>query len=176
MTFQWTAILVVVGMTLSWVGCEPQSNSTVTVEAGQTEENHQRLVTAVPPPRLTTSLERKNLVRRLERLNKEDAISYVYLVSYGKVMAFYTVRGKISSLNSLLTTPEQIVKRYIGGHSEGFVLTSPDFDGSYGKNAEGVFFFTTEGVYVEWQGEYLWADQPLKLSQPPELVVNVTKP
>lgn len=143
-------------------------------EMEQTETNQQRLATAQPPPQISVSLERKNLIRRLERLNKENQISYIYLISYGKVMAFYTVNGKVSSLNSLLTTPEQVVNiPSPGGGYVQHVLPSPDFDGSYGKNPEGIFFFTTSDVYVEWEGQFLWSDQPLKLTQPPELVINL---
>ena len=156
-----------------------KTGASTKVEMEQTEENQQRLAKAVPPPKLQTSLERKNLVRRLERQNKEDQISYVYLVSYGKVMAFYTISGKVSSLNSYLTTPQQIVSMHSGKGGKTYeyvVIPSPDFDGSYGKNDDGIFFFTTEGVYVEWKGEYLWSDQPLKLSTPPELIYQMNSP
>ena len=50
------------------------------------------------------------------------------------------------------------------------VVESPDQDGSYGTNGDGVFFFTTEGAYVEWRGDYMVSDFPLKLSTPPALV------
>lgn len=172
-----SAVLVLVLLIGGIVGCGEtiETGISTKVEMEQTEDNQQRLAKAVPPPKLQTSLERKNLVRRLERCNQEDLISYVYLVSYGKVMAFYTVRGKVSSLNSLLTTPEQIVsmKKPGGGEYSYVTIPSPDFDGSYGKNADGVFFFTTEGAYVEWQGEYLWSDQPLKLTTPPEMIYQM---
>jgi hypothetical protein len=46
-------------------------------------------------------------------------------------------------------------------------------DGSYGTNGNAIFFFTTAGVYVEWNGEYMMADQPLQLATPPELTMTV---
>ena len=170
-------LLGLIGIALIlFIGCDSvQTGKSTMVEMEQTESNQTRLAQAVPPPKLTTSLERKNLVRRLERINKDDQISYIYLISFGKVMAFYTIRGKVSSLNSLLTTPQQVAAIMISGNRRGFVLPSPDFDGSYGKNPDGIFFFTTEGAYVEWVGEFLWCDQPLQLSQPPELIVNIKK-
>jgi hypothetical protein len=36
-----------------------------------------------------------------------------------------------------------------------------------------VFFFTTDGVYVEWKGEYLYVDEPLKFTTQPELVRTI---
>ena len=90
-------------------GCDLEpAQSTAKIEMAQNENNQQRLIKAIPAPELQTSLERKNLVRRLERINKEEAISYIYLVSYGKIMAYYTIRGKVSSLNSYLTAMERV--------------------------------------------------------------------
>ena len=107
-------------------------------------------------------------------LNDENKLSYIYLVSYGKVMAFYTVKGKVSSVNSQITNPEQALDDEHGGYDAGsVVLPSPAEDGSYGTNGDAVFFFTTEGVYVEWAGEYMLADQPLKLTTPPALVRQI---
>lgn len=149
-------------------GCtDTNTGKSTRVEMEQTENNQQRLAAAQPPPQIKVSLERKNLIERLERLNKEDGIGYVYLLSKsGSVMAFYTIRGKVSSLNSLLTTPEQVA--VVNGLN--FTLPSPDFDGSYGKNPEGIFFFTTGGALVEWSGDYMFSDQPLKMSTAPVLV------
>lgn len=148
-----------------------------------TEDTQKRLLQAVPVPNnITTSQERKNLVRRLETFNDENKISYIYLVSYGKVMAFYTVKGKVSSASSYLTTSEQLVdangnqctKEDEDGYGGTcYIVESPDLDGSYGTNGDAIFFFTTEDAYVEWKGEYMVSDQPLKLSTQPELIREI---
>lgn len=136
-----------------------------------TTENQQALhLKVVPPPKLSTSQERKNLVERLKRFNTDSKVSYIYLVSFGKVMAFYTVKGKVSSVNSLLTTPDQLVSAV---YQDYHVVSSPDLDGSYGSNGDAVFFFTTDGTYVEWSGDYMLCDKPLKLTTPPELVIQL---
>jgi len=145
-------------------------------EAKLTESNQARLLTASPPPQLDKSLERENLIRRLNLLNDENKIFYIYLVSYGKVMAEYVAKGKISSVNSRLTTQEQIVKDPFANtldNRQGKVVESPDLDGSYGTNGDAIFFFTTDGAYVEWAGEYMVSDFPLKLTTPPELVREI---
>lgn len=170
-------LCVIIATTLFIVGCDQDAKSTsAQIEMQQNEENQQRLIKAIPAPKLQTSLERKNLVRRLERINREEMVSYVYLISYGKVISYFPIRGKVSSLNSYLTAMERVER--FGSSANNSIqyvpLEAPDQDGSYGKNADGVFFFTTEGVYVEWKGEYLWSDQPLKISQPPELIQMVT--
>jgi hypothetical protein len=155
--------------------------STYNVEALATEKNQQQLDTAVPIPYLTNSLERQNIARRLNLLNNQDKMFYIYLVNYGKVMAFYTAKGKVSSCDSQITVPQQIVanpdclSRAYSGSATGCyqVVDSPQQDGSYGTNGNCVYFFTTDGAYVEWRGDYMSSDFPLKLSTPPEMVREV---
>ena len=167
--------ILLVAMTMGCMeyGEEDYDDTTSGQEAKLTEENQNRLLTASPPPELSQSLERENLIRRLELLNDEDKIFYVYLVDYGKVMAEYVAKGKISSVNSKLTTQEQIVDDPFGYRTSGIggkVVESPDLDGSYGTNGDAIFFFTAEGAYVEWAGNYILSDFPLSMTTPPELV------
>jgi len=88
-------------------------------------------------------------------------------------MTFMPIRGKVSSVNSRLTTGEQIVDDPWRYQSGGRVVESPQLDGSYGTNGDAIFFFTTEGVYVEWNGLYMLCDQPLALTTPPLMVYQM---
>lgn len=176
-------LIFIIAFAVFGAGCldqpiKPQEKTSAR-EAALTETNQARLLGTNPPPSLDTSLERQNLIDRLELLNNQNKIFYVYLVSYGKVMAEYTAKGKISSVNSKLTTQEQVIKTpyydSVNGAAGnlGLVVESPDLDGSYGTNGDAVFFFTTEGAYVEWSGEYFVSDFPLSLSTPPVLVRTI---
>jgi hypothetical protein len=154
------------------LACELKDPNTTHREVATTEANQQALMAAQPLPRLNTSLERKNLIRRLERVNQQNLVSYIYLIGEtGRVVAFYTVDGKVTSLNAYLTPESRTDERT----NYGVEIELPDLDGAYGKNADGVFFFTTEGGYVEWKGTYLWSDQPLKVTTQPELVELVER-
>lgn len=164
-------IILILGVLLT--GCGVETGSSTKKEMELTEVNHSKLVKAVPPPRLSTSQERRNLVKRLTRFNSETKVSYIYLISYGKVMAFYTVKGKVSSVNSLLTTPDQIITVGSSSNWRRYKVSSPDLDGSYGSNGDAIFFFTAGDVYVEWRGDFMLCDQPLKLTTPPALVIQV---
>ncbi len=158
------------------VGCGANAPATNTQRQEQATTEAQQTIhlKSVPPPRLDTSLERMNLVKRLERFNDPSKVSYIYLVNFGKVMAFYTMKGKVSSVNSLLTTPDQIKSfAHPAGGDHSVVIASPDLDGSYGTNGDAVFFFTTDDTYVEWQGDYMLCDKPLKLATPPEMVIQL---
>lgn len=170
--------LVIVGvlcLAVFGTGCDQKNrDDTSQKEMKLTEKNQARLLVSHPPPALTESQERVNLIKRLTRFNNANKISYIYLIDYGRVMAYYTIKGKVSSVNSLLTTPDQIVDDPFGGwDAGGRVVPSPDLDGSYGSNGDAVFFFTTEDVYVEWSGRYMLSDQPLHLSQEPLLIRQV---
>lgn len=158
--------LVLMGTGCSEAGTE---GGTAKTEQALTERNQQVLLENQPPVTLTWSLERDNINRRTLLWNDANKVSYIYLINYGKVMAFYVIKGKVSSVNSQITNTEQIVDRYEGD----VVLPSPAEDGSYGTNGDAIFFFTTDGVYVEWVGDYMLADQPLQLSTPPELIREI---
>lgn len=142
------------------------NNGSQVQEQKLTEDNQLNFLKKSPAPKLDNSLERENLVRRLKFLNNNNQLGYVYLLSLdGKVISEYTIKGKVSSLNSLLTTPQQL--RCPGDNSSSCVaVDSPDLDGSYGKNPDGVFFFTTEGILVEWSGTYMYSSQKLNIQTP----------
>ena len=151
-----------------------KTGKTQKYEANFTEMQQDRLIKVVPPPELKYSLERENLKKRLVRFNDANKVSYIYLIDYGKVMGFHTIKGKVSSVNSKLTTGEQLVDDPFGGlDSGGRVVESPQLDGSYGTNGDAIFFFTTEDIYVEWNGAYMLCDQPLKMATPPVLVREI---
>src|SRR4051812_27913241 len=120
-------LLLLLALPLLLVACEDPQASTARTEMTLTDDNQQRLATAQPPPQISVSLERANLIKRLERLNKQNANGYVYFLEYGKVMAYYPVKGKCSSLNSYLTTSQQVI-RWPATSTDKFVIDSPDFD------------------------------------------------
>jgi hypothetical protein len=160
-----TAVLI--SSTFLLTACDVQSSSREQ-NARSAEDNQLRLMKVIPAPQLNTSLERANLAERLQRINQQNMSGFIYLLSYGRVVASYPIRGKVTSLNAYLTqgeTPCSI---------DGRMCETPDYDGAYGKNAEGVFFFTADSnAYVEWAGDYLFSDQPLRLNQEPMMVRNV---
>jgi len=137
-------------------------------DVNRTKNAGDKLVNNQPTPTdIDYSLERYNLIRRAYWVNgeKEKArnvrrpaevpMGYCVLLSYGKVVGQFNVDGKITSLNSYLTA-----STYYGSDSKEL----PDIDGSYGENDSGVFFFTPQWQYIEWNGEYIYSDTPFKVS------------
>lgn len=155
--------LALVGIAASACSSQP---SAVRQDQVYFKTNQARLEAAVPPPQLTNSVERQNIAARAVRFDNPDKLGYIYLISYGRVMAFYPIKGKPTSLNSYMVSQDQIV----GCGGSVCTIQAPDVDGSFGKNSDGIFFFTPEGAYIEWQGGYMYSDVPLKLATQPDIV------
>lgn len=133
------------------------------------------------PTDINYSLERYNLIRRAywvngqrEKANAlpcevEKPLGYIVLFSGNMTVGRFVVDGKVSSLNSFLS-PDYIEKY----HSNGGVVNTQlaDVDGSYGENDSGIFFFTPDGKYIEWTGDYLYSDIPFIIENPVLLVEN----
>lgn len=138
----------------------------------QTEKNQQRLMAAQPLPQLQDSLERKQLITRLQTFNDPDRISYITLLSMGRPVGYFAIKGKVSSVNSLLTSSDQVLwsRGSHMDHTSAQVVASPDLDGSYGSNGDAVFFFLQDGTYMEWNGEYLISTRPVRLGIEPIII------
>jgi len=182
--------LVAVCLGVSACSLEEKSvqNSSGVQEQNRTENNQRKLVQNQPPVSLDWSLERENINKRTSLWNDKNKIGYIYLINYGKVMAFYTIKGKVSSINSQITNSEQLTAKCVRAdgtyRSDGYCsdfgehivtgsVPSPAEDGSYGTNGDAIFFFDTNGTYIEWLGDYMLADQPLHISTPVELTREV---
>ncbi len=157
--------------TLALCGCSLQETETgkdvsKTVEAGNVLAHNQPT-----PADIEYSLERYNLIRRAYWVNgeKEKAravarpaevpMGYCVLFSdMGQVVAQFNVDGKVTSLNSYLQG-DYYYGRY-SNYSGLYELPMPDIDGSYGENDGGIFFFTPQWQYIEWNGTYIYSDTP----------------
>ncbi len=114
-------------------------------------------------------LERVNIRERLIRFSKINKVSYVYLLAQnGQVISFYPVKGKVSHVASQLTADQMPMHKCHGGTEYCIELANaPMDDGTWGPSEDAIFFFTTDGVYVQWNGYYILMDAPLKVETPP---------
>lgn len=158
-------------MVLCLVGCEhSETQSDIARQQAVTDTLSSGQQT---PTDINYSLERYNLIRRTywvngqrEKANSlpcevEKPLGYIALFTdNGATVGKFIVDGKVSSLNSFLT-PGSIDEVYGSGATKTTELA--DVDGSYGENDTGIFFFTTDGKYVEWTGTYLYSDIPFEI-------------
>lgn len=140
-------------------------NTSALDEQAATEVNQQGLFQKQPPPRLTWSLERDNLIKRFKLMNDRATMFFMYVFIEGVAdpIGYYRI-NKVSSVDSQLTNTQQIVRSPFRDHSH--TLPSPAEDGSYGTNGQGVFGFTAEDVYIEHNMHYLVSTIPLQFARP----------
>lgn len=161
--------LIVCFLIVLTIGCVSDSrpeNTSAKDEQAHTEQNQRNLNVLQPPPTITWSLERDNLIKRFKLQNDRSVNFYLYVFIEGVAdpIGYYQV-NKVSSVNSQLTNTEQIVwNGYSGGGWS--VLPSPAEDGSYGTNGDGVFGFTPEDIYIETNMKYITSTVPLTFTKP----------
>lgn len=171
-----TAVAVVLALMFSLSACygEGKPSETRQKTQEQSEQAFQQQMDAVPFPAddLRDSLERRNLRERLLRQNDPDRIGYVYFVSFGKFLGYWTIKGKVSSTQSQMNPADDLTGDLsdCSGCFESQVLESAGDDGSFGEAERGVFFFTTEGAMIQLpEDAYVYSDQPIMLGNLPEL-------
>jgi len=121
------------------------------------------------PTDIEFSIDRYNLIRRAYWIGGEKEksaqvpcpiklpIGYVsYFTESGSVIETHEVAGNITSLTSLLSP---ISGNYV---SDGLLQSSyqADINGCYGTARSGIFFFTPEGEYMEYNGTYSFTSTP----------------
>lgn len=171
------AIIVAGLLALSLTACDwGADNKETSSDKGQklSEQAFDQQSKAVPYPadQLTDSQERRNLKERLLRQNDPDRIGYVYILSFGKFLGYYTIKGKVSSTQSQMTPSDLSDYACDDGLSgcQVEIKEAPGDDGSYGPNEDGVFFFTTEGALIQLPSDaYVYTDQPIAIGTIPEL-------
>jgi len=105
------------------------------------------------------TLEQKNLKRKLDLDEDANRVGYVYVMSFGKFVGYYTVKGKISANGSQIAPEQEIICRYSGDSCQA--VDSSQDDGTFGTGDPGIFFFTTEGTMVVTDLDYLYSTQPV---------------
>ena len=160
-----------------FVGC---SEATTTGDIEKQQEVARNLSENQPTPTdIDYSLERYNLIKRAYWVNgqREKANSLVceiqkplgyivLLTESGSVVGSFCVDGKVSSLNSYLTPDSEYYELANGNTDTKYNDWLADVDGSFGTNDNGIFFFTTDGKYIEWTGTYLYSDIPFIVEEP----------
>ncbi|URP22270.1 membrane protein [Microbacterium phage Big4] len=96
-----------------------------------------------------------------ERLSREEdtsAIRYVYLMSFGDIVGYYTIKGGVYGADTQLAPEQDGLCPYYNSCTT--VDTAKD-NGTYGGGDTGVFFITSDDVLVETTLDYIQADAPI---------------
>lgn len=175
------AIMLIAVSLFVLTGCDAVSDSVTTTQRDDVRIQMfvaDSLTSNQPTPiDINYSLERYNLIRRAywvngqrEKANAlvcavEKPLGYIVLFAGNTVAGNFIVDGKVTSLNSYLS-PDSEYYEYSGGDYRVYNKWLADVDGSYGENDSGIFFFTPDGKYIEWTGEYLYSDIPFIVESP----------
>lgn len=112
---------------------------------------------------LDNSLGIQNQKERLKREEDPNAIRYVYLMSFGDIVGYYVIKGKVSPAGTQLAPEQEIICRYTDSCQ---AVDSAKDDGTYGASDAGSFFFTADGVLIETSLDYIQSDSPIAIDVP----------
>jgi len=172
-------MILIIPLAFVFFGCDASST---TQDIQNTFDIGNEMAENQPTPTdLNYSLERYNLIKRAYWVNgqREKAITlpcqitrplgYIVLfASSGAILGTFVVDGKVSSLNSWLTPDDW----YKYASDWAINIEMPDTDGTYGTNVDGIFFFTADGKYIEWTGDFLYSDIPFIVENPILVIDN----
>jgi hypothetical protein len=137
-------------------------------------------------PKFSTEI--ANILTRNIRFNNPNHKSYVYLyANNGVIKGFFPVVGKCSSPDSSATslwhatdangnsdTSNNQLMRTGTGDPAGAAVDSPQLDGTYGQNENGIYCYLDKPGHpmVQFNGDYVWSDTFIPLHQAPELIIG----
>jgi hypothetical protein len=158
-------------MFVSCINTGRPTNTSALEEQAHTESNQKTLLETQPLPTITWSMERDNLIK-FKKLQNDRSVTffmYVFIEGIAEPIGYYQV-NKVSSVNSQLSNPDQIISGVHGNNdlpgSAVAVIASPSEDGSYGTNGDAVFGFTPEDICIETNMKFICATVPLNFAKP----------
>ncbi len=125
----------------------------------------------------TENAEIDNIKKRLQLTSQPGLLGYVGLVNRVGQVALYTpVKGKITSGGKRLTKPVQRHAIDRGQHNGSQLGPAPSDEGTWGSSNPYVYFWTPSDRYIQTSMEYVYSDQPFRLTEKPLMVIDDTAP
>lgn len=126
--------------------------------------------------------ELQNIVRYVNETTTPGLVGYITLLTLGRPIAYYAVKGPITDCARELTPMTHPASAYIAiDNSQTYNTTdysytadSPNDEGTYGGNEHCHFFYTESGVLIRWTGEFLYSDAPIRLNEKPLVIQEVS--
>lgn len=117
--------------------------------------------------------EQENIAARLKLTMNPGQIGFILLMNQaGQPIAYYGVKGKLTSGSKRLTAPQIRQRLDCGQYCNEALGDGPSDEGTYGSSDPYVYFWTTDGQYIQWNGAYLYSDKPFRTRVAP-LVIAV---
>lgn len=156
-----TLLLCVSGIALSLTGCGEE-----TAREQQANRGAARAQQVIED--ISSNAEQDNIERRLRLTSQPGLLGFIVLLNESGQPILYTgVKGKVTSSGKRLTSPEII--------SNSMIRAGPSDEGTFGSSDPYVYFWTSDGQYMQWNGKYLYSNSPIRLRVEP-LVVSLGEP
>ena len=160
------ALIVLIGSMLMLLSACNSINTAadynLRTEINEISDNQEVLEASQPTYFPSSSLSRDMVNRRLEMVEDPSRVFYFYELSVdGKVITAYQAKGPVIAMSQDNTSNDR-------PFNSSTTIEQPNTDGTYGDRTPSVFFFTVDGRYIEYEGNY-------HLSDHPEIVDPVTR-
>ncbi len=154
----------IVGFLASQSGCDAPQNTKY--------EQAQKAAEVAANIKFTDNAEINNIKKRIELTANPGAIGFIVLMNQaGQPILYTSVRGKVSSSSKRLTTPD----RMYCNSTHCAIRTAPSDEGTWGSSDSYIYFWTTDGQYMQWSGNYLYSDKPFRIRVEPLVINQVTE-
>lgn len=121
----------------------------------------------------TENAEIDNIKKRLELTSNPGLTGFILLMNEAGQPIMYTgIVGKVTSSGKRLTAPVQKWKIDCGQSCWEEISDAPSDEGTWGHSDSYIYFWTTQGQYIQWNGKYLYSDKPFRTKVEP-LVISV---
>lgn len=142
--------------------CEPEAQTNKDQQAQKAKE-------AAASIRFNENAEIDNIKRRLELTADPGKLGFIVLMNQaGQPILYEGVKGKVTSGGKRLTEPDRV-----GGYSDHpYVRAAPSDEGTWGHSADYIYYWNTDGIYRQWNGDYLYSDQPIRLRVEPLVITG----
>jgi len=113
-----------------------------------------------------------NIKNRLKLTADPGKVGFILLLNQaGQPIMYEAVKGKVTSGGKRLTPPDRAGSQW-GSGQNNVVRAAASDEGTWGSSSPYIFYWNADGVYRQWDGGYLYSDQPIRLRVEP-LVVSL---
>jgi hypothetical protein len=163
------SIAAVAALSLALASCGEEKLTQRDIQAKQAEERANSLT-------FSDNAEIDNIERRIRLTSQPGLIGYIVLLNEAGQPIFYgSVEGKVSSSGKRLNPPDKMRRYEAGAVISTSVGPAPSDEGTWGSSDPYIYFWTSDGQYMQWNGRYLYSNSPIRLSVEP-LIVNLGTP
>lgn len=161
----------IVACSLLVAGCNEADGSTVQ-DAKQNQAEKGAALAQTVLSHSSENAEQENIANRLKLTMNPGQIGFILLMNQaGQPIAYYGVKGKITSGGKRLTNPQKWATGVdCGGNYCDEMVTAPSDEGTYGESDPYVYFWTADGQYIQWNGAYLYSDKPFRTRVEPLVI------